>query len=214
MNVSQLMARVNQGNGRAAKRLGSLAYHHRAVSPVRPLDTAPLQTLSASFTTDYGYMRTARFGQAARIGIFEATRFRVGDFLVSPAEGTFYVAAMPPLQPILCVKAERRVTLKRTIVAGNDAGIQDYGGTRPDREKVLMEGWPASILLHRSGEHNPIKLPGESRSAWFGILMPAFGNLHIYAGDFITDDCGERYVITGAELTNMGWRLAVMRLTI
>ncbi|WP_337022542.1 MULTISPECIES: hypothetical protein [unclassified Pantoea] len=214
MDLAQLTARLNRGSGRAAKRIGIMVSHHRAVSPLFPLKTKPVQRLYASFTTDYGYRRSARFGQAARIGIFDATHFQVGDFLVSPDEGVLYVAAMPPLQPILCVKADRTITLKRTTVAGNEAGIQDYGGTRPDREKVLMEGWPASILLHRSGEHTPVRLPGDTRSAWFGILMPAFGHLHIRAGDLITDDCGERYVLTGAELTDMGWRLAVMRLTI
>ncbi|KHJ66600.1 hypothetical protein QU24_18590 [Pantoea rodasii] len=213
MDALQLSARVSKGNGKAAKRLGSIARHYRAVSPFGPLKTDSLQLLSASFTTDYGYMRAARFGQAARIGIFDATGFEVGDILVSEEEGTFYVAAMPLLQPILCVKAERLITLRRTAAHGANGGLQDYGGTTAASENTIISDWPASILLNRSGEHSPLKLPGEARSAWYGILMPAFGNLHIHTGDFVTDDGGQRYVVTGTELTDMGWRLTAMRLT-
>ncbi|MDI9222141.1 hypothetical protein QMZ30_14645 [Pantoea sp. EA-12] len=216
MDALQLSARVSMGNGKAAKRLGSIACHYRAQSPFGPLKTEPLQLLSASFTTDYGYMRAARFGQAARIGIFDATGFEVGDILVSEEEGTLYVAAMPLLQPILCVKAERQITLKRTAAgraSGANGGLQDYGGTTAASETIITSDWPASILLNRSVEHSPLKLPGETRSAWCSILMPAFGNLHIHTGDFVTDDGGLRYVVIGTELTDMGWRLTAMRLT-
>lgn len=213
MDALQLSARVSMGNGKAAKRLGSIARHYRAVSPFGPLKKDPLQLLSASFTTDYGYMCAARFGQAARIGIFDATGFEVSDVLVSEEEGMFYVAAMPLLQPILCVKAERLITLRRTAVGGERRGLQYYGGTTAATEKTIMSDWPASILMSRSGEHSPLKLPGEPRSAWYGILMPAFKDLHIHTGDFVTDDTGQRYVITGTELTDMGWRLTAMRLT-
>ncbi|WP_293797570.1 hypothetical protein [uncultured Pantoea sp.] len=213
MDALQLSARVNMGNRKAAKRLGSFARHYRAVNPFSPLKTEPLQVLAASFTTDYGYMRAAHFGQAARIGIFDATGFKTGDILASDEEGTFYVAAMPLLQPILCVKAERLITLRRTTAARASGGLQDYGGTSAADEKIIMSDWPASILRNRNGEHSPLKLPGETRSAWYNILMPAFGDLHIHPGDFVTDDTGLRYVISGTELTEMGWRLTAMRLT-
>jgi hypothetical protein len=213
MDAHQLAAKVNQGNGKAAKRLGSTARHYRAASPFSPLDAQPLRQLSASFTTDYGYMRAARFGHAIRIGIFDAAGFKVGDILVS-AEGTFYVAAMPLLQPILCVRAERLVSVRRTTPAGSDAGLQDYGGTTAANEKLIMSGWPASILLSRGGEHSPLKLPGETRGAWHNILMPAFRGLSFHAGDFVTDEAGQRYVVSGTELTDMGWRLTALRVTV
>jgi hypothetical protein len=214
MDASQLAARVNQGNGKAAKRLGTIARHYRAITPFSPLKTEPLQQLTASFTTDYGYMRSARFGQAARIGIFDAAGFEVGDVLVSPEAGTFYVAAMPLLQPILCVKAERLITLRRAALGNNSKGVQAYGGTTAATERIILADWPASILIGRSGQHSPLTLPGENRSAWYGILMPAFQDLHIHTGDFVTDDTGLRYVITGTELTDMGWRVTAMRVTV
>ncbi|MRT27009.1 hypothetical protein GJV14_23890 [Enterobacteriaceae bacterium RIT697] len=213
MDALQLSARVSMGNRKAAKRLGSIARHYRAVNPFSPLKTEPLQVLAASFTTDYGYMRAARFGQAARIGIFDAAGFEAGDILVS-TEGTFYVAAMPLLQPILCVKAERLVSIRRTIQSGSDTGLQDYGGTTAANEALIMSGWPASILLSRGGEHSPLKLPGETRSAWHNIMMPAFRGVFVHAGDFITDDAGHRFVISGSELTDMGWRLTALQVTV
>ena len=214
MDALQLAARVKQGNGKAAKRLGTIASHYRAMTPVSPLKAEPLQQLSASFTTDYGYMRSARFGQAARIGIFDASGFEVGDVLVSPEAGTFYVAAMPLLQPILFVKAERLITLRRTAPGSHSSGLQDYVGTTAAREKIILSDWPASILLNRSGEHSPLKLPGETRSAWYGILIPAYKDIHIHTGDFVADETSQRYVITGTELTEMGWRLTALRVTV
>jgi len=213
MDAHQLTAKVNQGSGKAAKRLGGTARHYRAASPFSPLDAQPLQQLSASFTTDYGYMRAARFGEATRIGIFDAAGFEVGDILVS-TEGTFYVAAMPLLQPILCVRAERLVTIRRTTQSGSDAGLQDYGGTTAANEKLIMSGWPASILLSRIGEHSPLQLPGEMRRAWHCILMPVFRGVSLHAGDFVTDDAGHRFVISGTELTEMGWRLTALQVTV
>ncbi|SFK32848.1 hypothetical protein SAMN05518863_106134 [Candidatus Pantoea symbiotica] len=213
MDALQLSVRVSMGNRKAAKRLGSIARHYRAVNPFSPLKTEPLQVLAASFTTDYGYMRAARFGQAARIGIFDAAGFEAGDILVS-TEGTFYVAAMPLLQPILCVKAERLVSIRRTIQSGSDTGLQDYGGTTAANGALIMSGWPANILLSRGGEHSPLKLPGETRSAWHNIMMPAFRGVFVHAGDFITDDAGHRFVISGSELTDMGWRLTALQVTV
>lgn len=213
MDAHQLAAKVNQGNGKAAKRLGGTARHYRATSPFSPLDAQPLRQLSASFTTDYGYMRAARFGQATRIGIFDAAGFEVGDILVS-AEGTFYVAAMPLLQPILCVRAEPLVSIRRTAPEGSEAGLQEYSGTTATNEKLIMSGWPASILLSRGGEHSPLKLPGETRGAWHNILIPAFRGLSFHAGDFVTDEAGQRYVASGTELTDMGWRLTALRVTV
>jgi len=214
MDASQLVARVNHGNGMAAQRLGNIVSHYRATSPFSPLKTTPLQLLPASFVADYSYMRAARFGQASRIGIFDATLFREGDFLVSPSEGTFYVAAMPLLQPVLCVKAERLITLRRTTSEGPGMGMQEYGGTTTAREEAIMTDWPASILLMRSGEHSPLRLPADTRSAGYSILMPAFPGAQIQAGDFVSDETGQRYVITGTELTKMGWHLIAMRVSV
>jgi len=213
MDALMLSAKVNQGNGKAAKRLGGIARHYRATLPLSPLKAQPLQELSASFTTDFSYMRAVRFGQAARIGIFDATGFEAGDILVS-GEGTYFVAAMPLLQPILCVKTERLVSIWRTAQASHDAGLQDYGGTTAANEKLIMADWPASILLSRSSEHSPLKLPGETRSALHTILMPAFRGVSLHAGDFITDEAGHRFVISSTELTDMGWRLTALQVTI
>lgn len=213
MDAQQLAAKVNQGNGKAAKRLGSTARHYRAVSPFSPLDAQPLRELSASFATDYHYARAVRFGQATRIGIFDAEGFEAGDIMVSTG-GTFFVAAMPLLQPVLCVRTERLVSIRRTAQAGSDSGLQDYSGTTAASEKLMMSGWPASILLSRGGEHSPLKLPGETRSAWHNILMPAFRGLSLHAGDFVTDEAGQRYVVSGTELTDMGWRLTALQVTV
>lgn len=213
MDARQLAAKVNQGNGKAAKHLGGTACHYRAVSPFNPLDAQPQRELSASFAAGNSYIRSARFGQATWIGIFDAAGFEAGDILVSTG-GTFYVAAMPLLQPILCVRTERLVSIRRTVQAGNDTGLKDYSGTTAASETLIMSGWPASILLSRSGEHSPLKLPGEMRSAWHIMLMPAFKGVSLQTGDFVTNEAGQRYIISGTELTDMGWRLTALQVTV
>lgn len=213
MDAHMLSTKVNQGNSKAAKRLGSSARHYRAISSFNPLEAQPLRQICASFVTDYSYMRAARFGQAVRLGIFDAAGFEAGDMLIS-GEGTFYVAAMPLLQPIVCVKCEHLVSIRRPAQPGSEAGLQEYGGTTAANEKLIMSGWPASVLLSRGGEHSPLKLPGETRSAWHNILMSAFRDVSVHAGDFVTDESGLRYVISGTELTDMGWRLTALQVTI
>ncbi|MFB4358582.1 hypothetical protein RBJ15_07925 [Pantoea sp. BS_4] len=213
MDALQLASKVDQGNGKAAKRLGIKAIHYRATTAFSPLKAEPLKHLHASFIKDYGYMRPARFGEAARIGIFDTAGVEVGDVLVS-SEGTYYVAAMPLLQPVLCVKAERMISLRRTGYNGHRTGIQDYSGITAANEKLIMSDWPASILLTRMGAHSPLKIPGETSSAWHTILMPAFRGIAVHSGDFITDDTGQRYVLTGTELTDKGWRLTAMKVTV
>ncbi len=77
MDLAQLTARLNRGSGRAAKRIGSMVSHYRAVSPLFPLKTEPVQRLYASFTTDYGY---GTFWSGCAHGYFRCDPFSGGGF--------------------------------------------------------------------------------------------------------------------------------------
>ena len=210
MDAMRLTTIINASNGRAAKRLGSLTTHYRAAGLSDPLSAPPVQQLCATFTANTSYQVPERFGKATWIGTFDATDVRAGDFLVSPVEGTFFVAVMPGLLPVLCVRTERIISVLRTTSAQEHAGLQDYGGTTQAIEKVMLSGWPASILMGARGEKSPLSLPSEVRIPWFTVLMADFDGLLIRSGDFLIDDLGRRFIAGGTELTHMGWRITAM----
>lgn len=209
MDGAKLQAKIYKGYGQAAKRIGFSYQQYRATSPDNPLATAPLQTLPASFTTKFDYSAPNKYGQATWLGLFDGTLFEPGDFLVGH-QGTFFVAAMQDTLPIYCVQANRTVTLLR--VAMEDAvGQVGYAGDTPSTEAPLMQGWPASILQGTKGEGNEAKLPGDVRTPWWAVLMPAWPGIVIRTSDILVDDLGRKYVISSAELTDMGWRMTAMQ---
>ncbi|WP_435607714.1 hypothetical protein [Pseudomonas knackmussii] len=209
MDGTKLQAKIYKGYGQAAKRIGFTYQQFRATSANNPLATTPLQSLPASFTTKFDYSAPNKYGQATWLGLFDATQFQPGDFLVGH-QGTFFVAAMQDTLPIYCVQANRTVTLLR-VAMEDKVGQIGYGGDTPATEVPLMQNWPASILQGTKGEANEAKLPGDVRTPWWAILMPAWPGIVIRTSDILTDDLGRKYVISSAELTDMGWRMTAMQ---
>lgn len=211
MDAAKLKEKVYIGYGKAAKRIGYSAQQYRADSAFDPLQTVVLQTLSASFTTNFTYSAPNKYGQATWLGVFDGRGFLPGDFLVSPEDGTFFVAAMQTTLPIYCVQTNRTIKVLRTSQAPGGGGVQGYGGTTAANEVAIMSGWPASILQGTKGEKSPVNLPADAKTPWYAILFPNFGDIVLRTSDIITDDIGRRYVISSAELTDMGWRITAMQ---
>ncbi|MDF7789585.1 hypothetical protein CG435_10800 [Pantoea ananatis] len=211
MDAAKLRDKVYVGYGKAAKRIGYNAQQYRAVSAFSPLSTAALQTLPASFTTNFTYSAPNKYGQATWLGVFDGRTFLPGDFLVSPEDGTFFVAAMQTTLPIYCVQTNRIISVLRTQQQSGSGGVQGYGGTTAANEVALMSGWPASILQGTKGEKSPVSLPADAKTPWYVILFPSFTGIILRTSDIITDDIGRRYVISSAELTDMGWRITAMQ---
>ncbi|MBB1614524.1 hypothetical protein A9978_18980 [Pseudomonas sp. UMC65] len=209
MDGLKLRDKIYIGYGKAAKRIGFDYQQFRATSANNPLSSTALQTLPASFTTNFSYSAPNKYGLATWLGLFDARAFEVGDFLVG-RQGTFFIAAMQDTLPIYCVQTNRTVSVTRT---GMDSGYGavGYGGATPENEEVLMQGWPASILQGTKGESNDAKLPLDVRTPWWLILMPAWPGVEFRTSDFVRCDLGRKYVISSAELTDMGWRLTAMQ---
>lgn len=209
MDGSKLIAKVYKGYGKAAQRIGFVYQQFRATSPTNPLATTALQSLPCSFTTNFTFNQPNKYGQATWLGIFDGTNVEPGDFLVGH-QGTYFVAAMQDLLPIYCVQCNRTISVLR---AGMDSSVGQvgYGGDTPATEQVLMSSWPASVLQGTKGEQNEAKLPGDVRTPWWAILMPAWSGIVLRTSDIITDDIGRRYIVSSAELTDMGWRITAMQ---
>jgi len=210
MDAAKLRNKVYIGYGKAAQRIGYVAQQFRATSAFNPLQTTPLQSLNASLTTNFNYSAPNKYGQATWLGVFDGRQFVVGDFLSNAEDGVFFVAAMQTTLPIYCVQCNRTISVLRT--SQEDAGgVIGYGGTTAENEVALMTGWPASILNGTKGEKSPVNLPADAKTPWYLLLFPSYGDIILRTSDVITDDIGRRYIVSSAELTDMGWRVTAMQ---
>lgn len=209
MDGVKLQAKIYIGYGKAAKRIGFDYQQFRATSASNPLSSTALQTLPASFTTKFTYNAPNKYGEATWLGLFDARTFQPGDFLVG-RQGTFFIAAMQDTLPIYCVQTNRVVSVLR-VGMDPGVGLGGWAGDTPANEAVLMQGWPASVLQGTKGEASPTNLPGDVRTPWWAILMPAWPGIVLRTSDIIRDELGRKYVISSAELTDMGWRCTAMQ---
>jgi hypothetical protein len=209
MDGAKLQDKIYIGYGKAAKRIGFDYQQFRATSASNPLLTTALQTLPASFTTKFTYNAPNKYGEATWLGLFDARLFAPGDFLVG-RQGTFFIAAMQDTLPILCVQTNRVVSVLR-VGMDSGVGLGGWAGDRRAAEVSIMQGWPASILQGTKGEGNPTQLPGDVRTPWWLILMPAWPGVVFRTSDIIRDELDRKYVISSAELTDMGWRCTAMQ---
>lgn len=212
MDGTKLQAKIYKGYGQAAKRIGFNYQQFRATSANNPLLTTALQTLPASFTTNFTYSAPNKYGQATWLGLFDARTCRPGDYLVGH-QGTFFIAAMQDTLPIYCVQANRVVSVLRVGMSAG-VGLGGWSADTPGSEAILMQGWPASVLQGTKGEANPTNLPGDVRTPWWAILMPAWPGVVLRTSDIIRDELGRKYVISSAELTDMGWRCTAMQVQV
>jgi hypothetical protein len=194
-----------------ARRVGQQHSFYRPQSALTPIGVAYLQQM-ASFNQDYRYGKPNKYGNSAWYGMFDSTLCQVGD-VIEGAAGTFFIAALQELLPILAIQCNRTLTISR---AGQSAAVGElsYGADTAATETVLMAGWPASVLQGTKGEKNDVGLPGDVRTPWFAILLPAWPGVNLRTSDVITDEIGGRYDISSAELTDLGWRLTAMQVRV
>ncbi|PXX42218.1 hypothetical protein [Aquitalea magnusonii] len=210
MDGATLQAKIYTGYGQAAKRIGFPCQIYRPSSPLMPLQAAAIKTIPASFSDNgFRYSKPNEYGDPTWMGLFDGNQTQPGDILVG-VQGTFFIAAMQKTLPIYCIQAERLVSVLR-VSMDSGVGQVGYGGDTTGTEQVLMSDWPASVLQGTKGEQNDAKLPGDVRTPWWAILMPAWPGIVLRTSDIITDDIGRRYTVSSAELTDMGWRITAMQ---
>jgi hypothetical protein len=89
-------------------------------------------------------------------------------------------------------------------------GAVGYGGNTAQNQTAIATGFPASVLINAKADNSSVKLPGDTRQAWWNLLLPPIpGNIIIQDADVVTDEIGNRYVVSAAELTDMGWRITM-----
>jgi hypothetical protein len=208
MDGRKLQDRVYFGLGRSARYVGLWADAFRPAGPSNPLDKQNrfLRLPAAFLSTKGGDIRTNVYGEPLWQGVFDASYTREGDYIVLGSR-IFFVASQEPLLPILCVSANRTISVARPNAQGNTAA-NSYGGYTSGGSTNLMQGWPASVLGENSTGTSSAGLPINLGVPYWSVLVPSVAKIILSPGDLIADDLGRTAVITGSELTNLGWRIS------
>jgi hypothetical protein len=208
MDGRKLQDRIHFGLGRSARYVGQWADAFRPTGPLNPLETQNrFLRLPALFVSASGSgVRTNAFGEALWHGVFDASYTRAGDYIVLGSR-IFFIASQEPLLPVLCVSANRTISVTRANAQGS-AAANSYGGYTSGGSTILMEGWPASVLGEDRTSASAAALPINLGVPFWSVLVPSVAKIILSRGDLVVDDLGRMAVITGSELTNLGWRIS------
>jgi hypothetical protein len=211
MDGTVLQQKVYYGYAQSALRVGLTYSQYRPTSALDPIAAGNLlQTLPAAFNAeDMKFSKPVVYAKATWFCLVDGRQTQVGDYLVGP-ELTYFIAAQQALLPILAVLCNRTINLLRPQQLSG-TGTVGYGGDTVANEMVLMTGWPASILQGTKGEKGDAELPGDVRNPWWAVLLPDWPGITLRSGDIITDDLTRRYIVSSAELTELGWRLTALQ---
>ncbi len=203
VSQSFIQAKIWRGYNIAAQKLGATYQFYRPSGGSFP-GTATISLPVSLNAEDMKYGKPNKYAKATWYALVDGTTLDVGDYFIGP-QGTFFVAALQPLLPIFVVECNRTVTLSRVQMPAGIAAPA-YGGMTAANEIAYANGVPCSILQGTKGEKSDANLPADTRMPWFNVLMPASVGSVQY-GDLMVDDRGYRYVVSSAELTDLGYRL-------
>lgn len=201
VNQASIQAHVWYGNSKAATKIGAAYQFYR---PNGSFPGPEILLLPVSLNAeDMKYGKPNKYGKATWYALVDGTSLAVGDYFIGP-QGTFFIAAMQPLLPILVVECNRVISIARPQ-AQTGKGAQSYSGMTAANETPYASSVPCSILQGTKGEKNETALPSDTRSPWWTILFPASVGVVKY-GDLIIDDLGQRYIVSSNEQSEYGWR--------
>ncbi len=211
--MDRLQDRISRALGTAGRAIGATADAFRPSSVADPLAPANrfLRLPAAFAPVDGRFGRANAYGAALWQGVFDSAYTQPGDYLVQ-ADGTWFIAAQQRLLPTLCVRANRIVSFVRAAPT-RSSGMNGYGGVTRATASTLIANWPVSVLGASSGGRPDAGLPSDSVVPLWTVLMPAFGGIVLRPADLMTDDLGRTATVSGAELTELGWRLTLKQAT-
>lgn len=203
---ASIQAKIWRGYAQAAKKLGSNFDFYRPNGPEFP-GTRRFSGFVSLNAEDMKYGKPNKYGKPTWYALMDGSGLQAGDYFIGQ-QGTFFIAALQPLMPILVVECNRTVSISRAQNS-DEVGALGYSGMTPDNEVPFAEGVPCSILQGTKGERGDAKLPADTRMPWWTILMPAAVGAVEY-GDLIIDDLDRRFVVSSAELTDLGYRITAV----
>lgn len=221
MDGQRIQDLISRGMGTAARQVGMSCDAYRPSGTLDPLAPANryLRLQAAFDAEDPAFRRSNAYGRAVWYGVFDSAYTRPGDYLVECESGrTWFIAAQPALLPVICVLTNRVVSFARPA-RPEEPGANSYGGITRGNLVPLMGNWPASVLAGGFGGREPADLPADVRLGGYDVLVPAAPRDPLGRGsgiavalrvdDLMSDDLGWKYVLSSAELSELGWRLSV-----
>ena len=207
MDALKLQDRVRFGQGIAALHIGQSADAYRPKSPYRPTQVEHrfLRFHAAFMPKEGGAARTNSYGNPEWYGIFDASYTKPGDYIVQ-GSATYFIADQQSFLPVLCVRTNRTISITRPWLQTAAGGV-GYGGYINHNTTMVMEDWPVSMLGITDKGEPTSGLPTDQAVPHLTILMPGWETVQISQGDLVSDDLGRNAIITGSELTGLGWRL-------
>ncbi|NMM21839.1 MAG: hypothetical protein HHJ15_18120 [Rhodoferax sp.] len=212
MDAATIHAKIYAGRAKAALRLGIDYNVMRPLSAASPMSNQVTMTKVAFNVGDSNYSKPNLYGDALWYADLDGRLTQAGDYLVHPSapSDVKFIAAQQLLLPVVCIDCNRSVRVSRQATT-TAVGTVGYSGTTGATEINILGGvgmWPASILFGGKQQVG-LSLPaGAKQSGWRILLPPSVpATVVIGASDIVTDDIGRRYLIDGAELTDLGWRI-------
>ncbi len=207
MDQARLNALIAAGLAQGAQRLGSPYTVFRGTTAIDPLSTSPIGTIMAVFDPNISLKLSGvddRNGSGGSL-IGDFSQLQAGDYLVG--ENIWFVSHLEPLRAAACVRCNHTLSVRSPLGAFT-SGPTSYGGRVPATDIVLASNWPASVLTKTHLDTAAARLPGDVRTVFVEVLLPAIPGVTISHGQILTDEFGQTYSVAATELSESGWRLA------
>jgi hypothetical protein len=200
----------SKGYYNVAKRLGVQFSIYRSADGNNPIKIGNfLFNQLISIDQDWTYKKAKKYGDPSwRFFPGNGLILQNFDYMVGP-DNTYFISDVNSnerLNPILCVECNTIITVTRPTQP-TGTGAVGYGGYLPATATTLLTSCPASVLEGTKGETNTLKLPLDTRSPYYKILLPYLGGIQLRISDLVSLPNGNRLVISSVELTGLGWRL-------
>lgn len=211
MDGVRLADRLSYGAGCAARRIGFLHDAYRPDGPTEPVELAKrFMRLAVAFVAPGGGVNAPTgFGVPYRQAWADWSYLQVGDYLAGP-EGCAFVATIEPPRPMLVVMTNSMLDLSRPAAAVFP-GANPYGAPSPTTQTKLISRFPASLLVSGMGDRTRAGLPDDTRVPGFVAMLPALPCVQPRVADLVTNERGERFIVTAIELVGGVWRLSLIQ---
>ncbi len=214
MDGATLQAKIYSGYAKAARKIGIAYDQYRPTSAAQPL-TNKIATVNMAVDSgkEYTFKSPNEYGDPTWLALIDDATVQTGDYLVGNNGGlntnTYFIAGKQFLLPVLAIECNRSIRISRQV-RSSTVGAGPYSGMTASNESNILGApgalWPASILMGGKSQAG-MSLPAGAKQTGWRILLPPSVPVTITASDIATDDIGRRYVIDGAELTDLGWRI-------
>jgi hypothetical protein len=222
MDGETIQRKVYYGYQQAAARVGLAHNQFRpSLNPsALPLDASNLvgsifAGMTVATSANFNPARPATDADFKFACLADGRVLQVGDILqrAPNSDPTYFIGAMDPLMPIVAVRCNAIVSVLRRSAGSLAPGLNPYSGPVLSGYTTLLNGLPASIQFVSTGRNShgstlPSDAPGPLK---FRILLsPLVEPENIATDDFLTDDEGRRFMVSGFEKTPIGLSLDVV----